>query len=74
MRTIKTPKGLHNRLHHGLWSQFGTKEERKERRRLFKSVRHKLLFHIPLTDEEENFRASRNINEHSLMRFDGEKV
>lgn len=50
---------------------FDEKNERKERRRLFKSVRHKLLMHISLTDEEEAFRERYNIDEHTQMTHDG---
>ena len=50
---------------------FDGKDERKERRRLFKSVRHKLLMRIPLTDEEEALRERYDIDEHTQMTHDG---
>lgn len=50
---------------------FEGKDERKERRRLFKSVRHKLLMHIPLTDEEEAFRERYGIEVNTKMSYDG---
>lgn len=52
MKTIKTPKGIHNRMPYGPW-HYSDKNERKYYRKLFKAVRHKLLFQIPLSDEEE---------------------
>ena len=71
MKTIKTPKGMHNRPYHGSWC-FYDKEERKRRRKLFKAVRHKLLFHIPLTEEEIEFQNENGITENSKMTFEGE--
>lgn len=67
MMTIKDMKGLHNRINHGSWGMYGTKEERKERRRLFKAVRHKLLMCIPLSEEEERFRSRWNIEVDTCM-------
>lgn len=67
MRTIKDTKGIHNRIRHGSWSRYGTKEERKERRKLFKRVRHKLLMHIPLNEQEESFRNQWQIDEKTKM-------
>lgn len=71
MKTIKTPKGTHNRISHGSWKKYGRKEERKANRALFKSVRHKLLMQIPLTDEEEAYRNRWGIEAHTPMRCDG---
>ena len=70
MKTIKTPKGIHNRPYWGRWS-FDDKEERKRRRKLFKAVRHKLLFNIPLTEEELEFQNANGITANSKMTFDG---
>ena len=71
MKTIKTPKGTHNRCNHGSWDKYGTKEERKANRRLFKSIRHKLLMCIPLTAEETNYRKQYKIEVNTPMRCDG---
>lgn len=71
MKTIKTPKNIHNRPAHGEWNYYD-KETRKQCRKLFKSVRHKLLFRIPLTDEEEEYRRKHNIKEDTKMTFEGE--
>lgn len=72
MKAIKgTDRGYHNRINHGDWSCYGDKQERKERRKLFKSVRHKLLMHIPLTEEEEEFRRMYDINESTRMACTG---
>lgn len=67
MRTIKDTKGLHNRISHGSWNGYGTKEERKDRRRMFKAVRHKLLMCIPLSGEEERFRNTWKIESDTRM-------
>ena len=50
---------------------FEGKDERKERRKMFKSVRHKLLMHIPLTDEEEAFRERYGIEANTKMLYNG---
>ena len=71
MKTIKTPKCMHNRPGYDPWCYYG-KEERKHRRKLFKAVRHKLLFHIPLTEEEKEFQNANGITENSKMSFEGE--
>lgn len=34
--------------------EVGTKESRKLERKWFKNIHHKILFHIPLTEEESN--------------------
>lgn len=73
MRTIKTPKNIHNRPTHGEWNYYD-KETRKRRRKLFKSIRHKLLFHIPLTDDEEKYRKRYGIEENTKMTFEGTPV
>lgn len=64
-------KGYHNRINHGSWSHYGDKTERKERRKLFKSIRHKLLMRIPLNEEEEAFRQRYNIDENTKMSCTG---
>lgn len=66
-----TDRGYHNRINHGDWRHYGDKQERKERRKLFKSVRHKLLMHIPLTAEEDEFRRQYNIEENTRMACTG---
>lgn len=71
MRTIKDVKGIHNRINHGKWENYGDKDERKQRRKLFKSVRHKLLMRIPLDVEEEKFRALHGIEENTKMAYTG---
>ena len=70
MKTIKTPKGMHNRPGYGPWCYYH-KEERKHRRKLFKAVRHKLLFNIPLTDEEIEFKEKLKIESDTPMTSDG---
>lgn len=72
MKTIKTPKGIHNRTPHGPWDYIWDKNERKQRRKLFKAVRHKLLFHIPLSAEEEEYRQRYNITPDTKMSFEGD--
>ena len=74
MKTMKTPKGCHNRRHHGSWSIYGTKEERKANRRLFKAVRHKLLMCIPLTEEEQAYKEKEGIEVNTPMRCDGRSL
>ena len=71
MRTIKDVKGIHNRINHGKWYNYGDKDERKQRRKLFKSVRHKLLMRITLTEEEEKFRNLHDIDENTKMAYTG---
>lgn len=70
MKTIKTPKGIHNRMPYGPW-HYSDKNERKYYRKLFKAVRHKLLFQIPLSDEEEEYRKKYNITPDTKMSFEG---
>lgn len=70
MKTIKTPKGMHNRWPYGPW-YYGDKNERKYYRKLFKAVRHKLLFQIPLSDEEEEYRKKYDITPNTKMSFEG---
>lgn len=71
MKTIKTPKRIHNRRPYGPWNDYGDKDERKYNRKLFKTVRHKLLFQIPLSDEEEEYRKKYNITPNLKMSFEG---
>ena len=71
MKTIKTPKGVHNRPYHGPWYEYYNKEERKARRKLFKAIRHKLLFEIPLTDEEKEYQRKLGIDVNSKMNSQG---
>lgn len=53
MKTIKTKKYTHSN-ENTPYTHDGTKEERKEGRKLMKSIRHKLLMNIPLTDTEQH--------------------
>lgn len=71
MKAIKDKKGTHNRGYGGPIYEYYTKEERKERRKMFKSVRHKLKMQIPLTAEEEEYRIAHRINSDSKMTYDG---
>ena len=71
MKTIKTPKKVHNRPYHGPWYEWYSKDERKARRRLFKAIRHKLLFCIPLTEEEKEYQKKVHININSPMTREG---
>ena len=71
MKTIKTPKGIHNRPHTGPWYEYYNKEERKARRKLFKAIRHKLLFGIPLTEEELEYQKKLGIDVNSKMDYQG---
>lgn len=48
----KNRRYTHNRPYYGRWWE-SDKETRKASRKLMKLLRHKLLFHIPLTEEEE---------------------
>lgn len=74
MKAIKDKRRDHNRPYEGEWCYRGDKDERKERRKMFKSVRHKLLMRIPLTDEENDFKLQNHIYEDSKMTFDGYNV
>lgn len=71
IKTIKTPKGIHNRRPYEPWNDYGDKDERKYNRKLFKAVRHKLLFQIPLSDEEEEYRKKYDITPNLKMSFEG---
>lgn len=71
MRGVKTKKGIRNRPFYGPWYIYYDKEERKLRRKLFKAVRHKLLFNIPLTDEEAELKEKLKIESDTPMTSDG---
>lgn len=71
MKTKKDKRGCHNRNGELCTNFFDTKEVRKARRKMFKSVRHKLMMRIPLTEEEEAFREMYDIDEHTQMRYNG---
>lgn len=71
MKTIKNTKGVHNRPYYGPWHEYYDKDERKRRRKLFKAVRHKLLFEIPLTDEEIDFQKKNGIDVDTKMDYQG---
>lgn len=73
MKTIKNIKKVHNRSYYGPWHEYYDKNERKRRRKLFKAVRHKLLFEIPLTDEEIEFQKKNNIDVNSRMDYQGRR-
>ena len=73
MKTIKNTKGVHNRPLHGPWYEYYDKDERKRRRKLFKAVRHKLLFEIPLNDDEIEFQKKNNIDVNSKMDYQGRR-
>lgn len=57
MRKIinKNKKRTHNRPFYGpfWWVERLSKEEAKQNRKYMKGIRHKLLFHIPLTEDEQ---------------------
>ena len=71
MKTIKNTKGVHNRPLHGPWYEMYNKDERKERRRKFKAIRHKLLFNIPLTEDELLYQKKLGIDVNSKMNRNG---
>lgn len=41
--------------------EIGTKESRRDSRKLIKRIRHKVLFHIPLNEEELSSHAYREV-------------
>ncbi len=61
MKTIKTKKYTHSN-ENAPYTHDGTKEERKEGRKLIKSIRHKLLMNIPLTNIEQYLVNEFNIS------------
>lgn len=71
MKTMKDKRGCHKRNGELCTNFFDTKEVRKERRKIFKSVRHKLLMHIQLTEEEEAYKEKYDIEENTKMSYDG---
>ena len=71
MNTMKDKRGCHKRNGELCTNFFDTKEVRKERRKMFKSVRHKLLMCIPLTEEEEAYREKYGIEANTKMSYDG---
>ena len=71
MKTVKNKKGVHNRPYYGPWYECHDKDERKRRRKLFKAVRHKLLFNIPLNEEELEFQKKTGIDVNSKMDYQG---
>ena len=53
MKAIKTPKYQHS--NNGTpYEHLGNKDERKEARKFVKSLRHKLLLNIPLSEAEKS--------------------
>lgn len=73
MKTVKNKKGVHNRPYYGPWYECHDKDERKRRRKLFKAVRHKLLFNIPLNEEELEFQKKTGIDVNSKMDYQGRR-
>lgn len=71
MKAIKDKKGTHNGPYEGKIIRYGTKDERKERRKRFKAVRHKLKMRIPLTEEEEKLKIAHDIQEDTPMTSEG---
>ena len=71
MKTMKDKSGCHKMNGELCTNFFDTKEVRKEKRKMFKSVRHKLLMHIPLTEEEEAYREKCGIEANTKMSYDG---
>lgn len=71
MKTMKDKRGFHKMNGELCTNFFDTKEVRKERSKMFKSVRHKLLMHIPLTEEEEAYREKYDIEANSKMSYSG---
>ena len=71
MNTMKDNRGCHKMNGELCAIFFDTKEIRKERRKMFKSVRHKLLMHIPLTEEEETYKEKDGIEANTKMSYDG---
>lgn len=71
MKAKKDKRGCHRMNGELCGNFFEGKDERKERRKMFKSVRHKLLMHIPLTDDEEAYREKYGIEANTKMSYDG---
>ena len=63
MKTIKDKRGCHKRNGELCMNFFDTKEIRKERRKMFKSV--------PLTEEEEAYMEKYGIEANTKMSYDG---
>lgn len=60
MKAIKTPKYKHS--NNGTpYEHLGNKDERKEARKFVKSLRHKLLLNIPLSEVEKSIVEEFNI-------------
>ena len=49
------------RPYYGKWYDYGTKKDKKERRKNIKAIRHKLLMHIPLSDSEKELVVRQHI-------------
>ena len=71
MLTIKNKKGVHNRPAYGPWYERYNKDERKVRRKLIKAIRHKLLFHIELTNDESEYQKRYHIDIDTKMDYQG---
>lgn len=63
-------KYTHNRPYYGPWWDT-TKEARKEGRKFSKALRHKLLFKIPLTEEEKRWVKLFKMTAHSALDREG---
>lgn len=72
MLTIKNKKGVHNRPAYGPWNERYNKDERKVRRKLIKAIRHKLLFHIELTNDESEYQKRYHIDVDTKMDYQGD--
>jgi hypothetical protein len=71
MKTVKNSKGVHNRPARGPWYEYYDKDERKARRKMIKAIRHKLLFNIPLTDEESVYQKKFGVDVNTKMDYQG---
>ena len=67
---IHVKKGTHNRPYYGQWHEYG-KEWNKWHRKLMKGIRHKLLFHIPLDESEEEIVKQSGLTENSPLDRQG---
>lgn len=67
MRTLKTPKNRHE-CDNPANDHWGTKEERKQYRKMLKVIRHKTMMHIPLSEEEIEFNSKQICNEEKTTK------
>lgn len=59
------------RPYYGKWYDYGTKKDRKERRKNIKAIRHKLLMRIPLSDSEKELVVRQHITAFSGIDRNG---